>query len=643
MEFLGQVFLNGLFTSCLYALLALGTTLLFGVLRIGDLAQGALYAVAGYLVFFATKFWGLDFFLAAGLALLLVILLSILNGHFIYRRLQKLGIGQTFLGAVGLLIIIQNTLVLGFTWEPQALHAPWENILLALLGTNLPIQKILLMGLALFGLIGLWYFLEKTYYGKALRALAQNREAAQCVGVNVTAMTALAFGISGLITGSTGVLMATLWPLTPYGGTLLVLKAFAITIIGMGHVPRLLFTAMAVGFGEVLVQAYWQAAFSDLVPFVLLALLLLWKPHALGPEEDERVQQRAPAAISVNSKWDNKFRFLLPILILLAALIPLLAPGNFGLHLLILIGINIILVSGLDLLTGYTGIPSLAQAGLFGVGAYASALVALKLGGAFPFTLVTAILTAMGVALLMGYLGLRLQGRWTSFTFIVGIVITLLISALAFLTGGTQGLLAIPPLKIDLPMIGSIVFNPYRDKLAYFYLTLGFVALTLWLKHRLVHSKMGKALVAIREDEVLAQSIGVHITRNKLSAFLVSALFCGIAGSLYAHYLAYLNPDLFTFQHSFYLYVMNLVGGAGTLFGSILGPTALTLFAEFTRPINGSIAAIAFGVALLVSLIYLPRGLAGAFEKMRVLRSDKKARPNAPLAQQALEPEEVRL
>jgi len=552
MEFLGQVFLNGLFTSCLYALLALGTTLLFGVLRIGDLAQGALYAVAGYLVFLGTKFWGLNFFLAAVLAILLVISLSVLNGHFIYRRLQQRGIGQTFLGAVSLLIIIQNTLALGFTWEPQALHSPWENTYFTVFAMSLPIQKIFLMGLTLVGLAGLWFFLKKTYYGKALRALAQNREAAQTVGINVTAVTALAFGISGLITGSTGVLMATLWPLTPYGGTLLVLKAFAITIIGMGNVRRVFFVAMLVGVSEALVQGYWQAAFSDLVPFILLAGALLWKPQVLGPEEDERTHHTSTLS-KLDLGWNAKFRYLPLILLFLVALIPMLSPGNFWLHLLILIGINVILVAGLDLLTGYTGIPSLAQAGLWGVGAYASALLAMKLGWAFPFAILGAVLCTMGIALVMGYLGLRLKGRWISFTFIVGIVMTLLISAFAFLTGGNQGLLSIPPFKIDIPFIGSIVFNPYRDKLSYFYLILGFVAGALWLKHRIAQSKMGRALIAIREDEVLAESIGVNVARHKLNVFLISALFSGIAGSLYAHYLAYLNPDLFTFQHSFYL------------------------------------------------------------------------------------------
>ncbi|MBI3659497.1 ABC transporter permease [Candidatus Acetothermia bacterium] len=640
MEFLGQVFANGLFLSCLYALLALGTTLIFGVLRIGDLAQGALYALAGYLVFLGTKQWGLEYWLAATLAVVAVTLLSVLNGHFVYRRLRNLGIGQTFLGAVGLLIVIQNLLAIGFTWEPQAVRFPWGDALVQVGSIALLPQKISIIILAIAGLIGLWLFLRRSFIGKALRALAQNREAAQLVGVNASVVTALAFAIAGALSGSTGALMATVWPLTPYGGTLLVLKAFAITVIGMGQVRGAFIGALLVGMSEALVQGYWRAELSDLVPFVLLAGALILKPQVLGPEEDEKTNQLRSRTLPV-FQTNGYLRYAPLVLAGLAVILPYFLPGQFWLHLAILVGINIIVVSGLDLLTGYAGIPSLAQAGLIGIGAYTSAILAMKLGWTFPLTLIGALIVTVGAANLIGLLGLRLKGRWTSFTFIMGIVIALFIANLGPFTGGTQGLIGVPFLTFDLPGLGKITLNPYRDKLAYFYLVLAFVVLALWLKSRIVHSRLGRALVAIREDDVLAQSVGISVERHKLGAFLLSAAFASIAGSLYAHYLAYLNPDLFTFSQSFNLFVMNLIGGAATLLGAVFGPVTLTAFAELTRSISGSIASIVFGILLIISLIYLPDGLTGMARKVWARLTVRSLRRSEPKSSKILEAEEA--
>jgi branched-chain amino acid transport system permease protein len=613
MDFLGQVLINGFFISGLYALIALGVTLIFGILRIGDLAQGALYAVASYLILLGTQSLGLSYFFVAPLAMLIVALLSALNSRFIYRPLRRMGLGPTFMGAIGLLVIIQNLLALGFTWEPQALPSPWGPALVRIGAAVLPPQKLAVVLLAALGSIGLWLFLRHTYPGKALRALAQNWEAARLMGINAEATSALAFGIAGTFSGAAGVLMATVWPITPYGGALLVLKAFAIAIIAGGRVRGALLGALVVGISESLVQGYWAAQLSDLVPFVLLALTLLLRPQSLGPDEGD--QEKTPHQTGSPPRFYRLpwARYLSLGVVLIAALLSPLLANTLWLHLLILMGIAILLVSGLDLLTGYAGIPSLAQAGLWGIGAYTSALLAMRLGWIFPATLLAAMLLTMMAALIVGVLGLRLKGRWTSFTFIIGVVITLLLGSSAGLTEGTRGLIGVPPLKVALPNGGMLALNPIRDKLSYLYLVMTFVLLALWLKSRIIHSRMGQALRAIREDEVLARTVGVPTERYKLLVFLVSAGFAGVAGSLYAHYLLYLNPDLFTFTQSFNLFVMNLVGGTGTLLGPILGPTALTLFSEFTRPINGAIGEITFGLLLIVALIYLPDGLAGGF------------------------------
>jgi branched-chain amino acid transport system permease protein len=304
--------------------------------------------------------------------------------------------------------------------------------------------------------------------------------------------------------------------------------------------------------------------------------------------------------------------------LLLALSIPLWLNNAFWLHLLILGGIFIILVCGLDLLTGYAGIPSLTQAGLWAIGAYTSALLAMRWDWAFPATLIGALVITLFAAWLIGLLGLRLRQRWTSFTFIIGVVLTLLLESLTLLTGGAHGLVGVPAFEASLPGLEQIKLNPFRDKAGYFYLVLAFVALTLWLKQRIVHSRMGMALVAVREDEDLARSVGVKADRYKLSAFLISAAFAALAGSLYAHYVGYLHPHLFTFTQSFNLLVMNMVGGTATMLGTVLGPLAVLLFGELTHPLHATLAEMVFSLLLLLVLLYLPNGIAGLIYQIRI-------------------------
>ncbi len=611
-----QFLFNGLFSASVYGLIALGLTLIFGVLRVGDLAQGALYAVGAYVVFWLTQFWGMPYGLAVILAIGMAALLSVFNGHVVYRRLRPLGVGATFIGAIALLLIYRNLLVLAFSWDPVEVVSPFAGQAWHAFGMSIAIHKFSVLIVASLAILALWLFLHRTRWGKGLRAVSQNEAAALTLGINAKAVSAMAFALAGAFAGGAGALLAPLWPFDPGSGTLFVLKAFAIAVIGQTKLRRVILVAGVVGLSEVLIQAYWHAEFSDLVPFVLLAGLLMVKPQLLSVEAEtlSPISTTAPRPIRIPARG---WQILLTVCAVVALLtLPYWLGNAFWLHLMILTGIFVILVSGLDLLTGYAGIPSLAQAGLWGIGAYTSALLALRWGWTFFPSLGGAVLVTLLAAWGIGVLGLRLRKRWTSFTFIIGIVITLLLESLTNLTKGTHGLVGVPSIELALPGLETLKLNPFRDKAAYFYLVLGMMFLVLWLKQRVVGSRMGLALVAIREDEDLAKSVGVATDRYKLRAFLLSAAFAAVAGSLYAHYLTYLHPHLFTFVQSFNLFVMNVVGGAASLLGPVLGPVALVLFSELTHSIHATLAEIVFSVLLILVLIYLPRGMVGGGRRL---------------------------
>jgi len=149
----------------------------------------------------------------------------------------------------------------------------------------------------------------------------------------------------------------------------------------------------------------------------------------------------------------------------------------------------------------------------------------------------------------------------------------------------------------------------------YYYLVLGLAVGVLWLRGRLTRGRLGYALAAIREDENLAHAVGVDAHRTKVLIFVISTGLAGIAGSLYAHYTTFLSPEVFTFVDSFNLFVMNMIGGAGTAAGPIVGPILLTVVRDALRNISPVLAEITFGVFLITAIAFLPTGLVGALRK----------------------------
>ncbi len=306
----------------------------------------------------------------------------------------------------------------------------------------------------------------------------------------------------------------------------------------------------------------------------------------------------------------------------LALALPHLFTGLTARHLLVLTAINVILVVALDLLIGGAGLLSLGQAAFWGVGAYTSALLMKQWGVPFPLALLGATAAGALAGVIVGVPALRLKGHYFSVvTFIVGIIATILMTNLVSLTRGPMGLPGIPFVKLEL-FGWSHTFVTLIYKVGYYYLVLVFVAFTLWLRWRVGASRFGRALSAIKGDENLAQSVGVPVYRTKVAAFTLSAALAGMAGSLYAHYVVFLSPDSFTFVHSFDLFVMNLVGGAGTALGPIVGPIFLTVVGSVLRGVSPALSQVIYGVLLIVVIVVLPTGLVGGAK--RLMRSRRK-------------------
>ncbi len=292
-------------------------------------------------------------------------------------------------------------------------------------------------------------------------------------------------------------------------------------------------------------------------------------------------------------------------------LLPWIIRDNYNMHLIIMSMIFIELAAGLNLIVGYVGQLSLGHAAFFGIGAYTSALFNLNLGVPFWEGMILAGGMAALIGFLLGYVTLRVRGHcFVLITIAFAEIFKLIHFNWVELTHGQMGLSDIHPPAIQIPGLVEMVFS---TKAQYYYLALVLVAVTIYANSRLVHSRLGRAFVGIRENEMLAESVGINAFKYSMVAFVVGAFFAGIAGSYYAHYITFISPDLFSFSVTTTMIVMLVMGGKGTVAGPIVGAVIFTILPEYLR-IAEKLRLPIFGLILLIGIMYMPQGLIKVWE-----------------------------
>jgi len=297
-------------------------------------------------------------------------------------------------------------------------------------------------------------------------------------------------------------------------------------------------------------------------------------------------------------------RLAVAILAALALLtLPFWLGSPYHLHVAIMAGIFTILSLSLNLLLGYTGQLSLGHAAFFGIGAYTSALLTLRLEWSFWLGLAAAAVAAGLAGWAIGRLALKVRGAYfVLVTISFAGVISLVSVNWMDLTNGPLGLPGVPA-----PELASFSL---RTKSAYYYLVLLAAAASYLVCHRLVHSRLGRAFLALRENEALAESVGVDPTRTLVVAAVVSAAMAGVAGSLYAHYTRFVSPEVFLFSYTVTMVIMVVAGGKGTLLGPVVGALLFTVLPEVLREAMAwQWQMLAYGVLLVLLVFFLPRGI----------------------------------
>lgn len=285
---------------------------------------------------------------------------------------------------------------------------------------------------------------------------------------------------------------------------------------------------------------------------------------------------------------------------------------EYFIHILIITGIYIILTLSLNLIVGYTGLPALGHAAFSCVGAYASSLLAFNYGVSPWLGLLVGAITAGILGIIIGFPSIRLKGDYLALaTFGFAVIVYSIAKNWVDLTRGPMGLPGIPR------------FSLFRVQLSetwqYLIITVVFVLITYFVIQRITNSPFGRILTGIREDEIATQAMGKDINKHKLLVFIIGAFFAGIAGSLYAHYITFIDPSSFTVMESITILLMVVFGGMGSLCGSFLGAAILVIFPEMLRFLGmpSSIAAplrqMIYGLLLIVLMLWRPQGILGRY------------------------------
>lgn len=268
--------------------------------------------------------------------------------------------------------------------------------------------------------------------------------------------------------------------------------------------------------------------------------------------------------------------------------------NNYYAGIIILAIINIILALSLNLITGITGQLCLGHAGFMAVGAYAGAIVSTKLNLPFVVALIAGGVLAALISIIIGIPTLRLSGDYFAITTLAsGEIIRVLITNIDYL-GGPRGITGIP--------------NKTNFTWAFFLMVL--VAIIIL---NLIKSAKGRAMISVRENEIASEAMGINTFNTKLLAFVIAAFFAGIAGSLYAHYVGFIEPNGFGFVRSTEILTFVVLGGMGSMSGSVIGAIILTFLPELLRGIK-DLRMIIYSVALILLMIFRPKGIMGTKE-----------------------------
>ena len=604
-----QIAIGGLVVGSIYAAIALGFSLVYRVTGAINLSQGGFALIAAMIGYTFGVAWGWPLVVAIPAAVVATVAIGVGLAAFTFvPALTRLSNANVLMLTAGILTMIEGFSLVVWGSQPYAMPPFSGERPLAFGAILIPTQAFWVFGATALCIVALWFLIARTKLGKGLRACAENPSAASLMGIDVPRMTLLSFGLAVLVAAISGVTVAPTTSLQFDTGRLFTISGFvAAAIGGIASFPGAVIGGLFLGLVTHLTTAYISSLFSSAISLLILLVVLIWRPQGLisvgvGRRQDTRDEVRAAghtAKLPAHLAWP-----LAAIAVIVAAAIPLVITDNGIMSGLVIAAILFMTLMGLDVLMGYAGQVSLGQAGFMAIGGYTSGYLAIN----YEIEPVLSILAGIGVslacALVLSVVTLRLRGLYLALaTLAFGLLVDSCAVGFLDITGGPSGLVGIPSF--------SVAGFTFASPRAMYYLVLALDLIILVGLIGAMRSGFGRALKAIRSDQMAAAALGINTVRYKLAAFLISVTLASLAGSLYAFIFNFLAPEMVGTSRSLELVAMLIIGGESTLVGGLFGSLLLTLLPTIFAPL-AIYKTFASGALLVSSFLYLPQGIYGA-------------------------------
>ena len=597
---------NGLVIGNIYALLAVGLALIFGVANLINFAHGSVYTLGAYIGWAAIVFLHTPLPVTMLIVFIACALVGIVIERIGLRPLQGKARIAPLLATIGISFVLDQLVQLAFSPDPRAVPNDLPDWRLTIGGGSIGAMDLLIAGVGLVSAALLYIFLRFTKLGSAVRATAQDREAALQMGVNVNAVNSAVFAIASALGGVSGLLVGMYYnhidPAMSFQATL---KGVVAQVIGgVGNVPGAIVGSLLLGLVESYGIALLGTTYRNLFAFVLLIIFLLWLPNGLFGGRSTIQTEPLVGSFIAPSRPLRLPRWSVWAATLAAFALPFATSAPYLLQTLTNAWLAALLALSLTLIAGTAGQISFGQAALMAIGGYASALLAVDLGAPPVLSVPAAGLTAAALGTLLVFPAFRLRGHYIAIaTLAIGEIVSLVILNWESLTRGAMGITGIPPL--------SLFGRDLESNRAIYWLCLAIVVALGLLQTRLLSSHLGRTLRAVREDEIAARCYGVRLDRYKALAFAFGAFGAGLSGAITAHLYSYLNNQTFDSQLSLLALTMVILGGMGNVLGAIAGAILLVGLPELFR-IAAEYRILIYGVVLLALIRFRPQGLLGA-------------------------------
>ena len=594
MDILLSVFVIGISFGLILFLLATGLSLTMGLMRIVNMAHGALYMVGGYVGLAAAKYTH-NFLIGLLAGAVCAGLIGLLLEVGFLRRLYKQETSQVLL-TIGFVYILMN--LAQWIWGTYPAGSIVPNILSGSVpvgNIDLPVFRLFIIGFGLVMAVLLWLFQDKTKIGAMVRAGMDNREIAGALGINlkviftgIFALGSLVAGLCGLIGGYlTGINLGLAWEA-------LLLSLIVVVIGGTGSIQGALLGGILIGLLNSFGIAYFPQAAYYIVYGTLIVILLVRpsgllgrKMHADGVSENlekasahkrkgQNIREAAAVSFSDTRTWQAWLTRFIPYVFAVVLLV-VLPPftGTYFQSMFTKALIFAIFAMSLDLTMGYTGLVSFGHAAFLAMAGYAVGILTVHLNITSFWIVVPAALAITAVlSAAIGYVSLRVSGVYFILvTMAFGQLLSIVATIWYSLTGGRDGLPGIsrPNLGFDFTWTSS----------NFYYLVFIVFIISFYILHRIVNSSFGRALVGIRENEPRMRSLGFNTWVLKYVAIVVGGIFAGVAGLLFAYFYGTMVPSYFALETSALPMLMVIIGGPATLYGPCLGAAVIILVQQF--------------------------------------------------------------